>query len=198
MAASRTVRSLVGVSRRSPVERPFRTSTFRDSAGQRRSAGANPKPMGASGHTPREPVLDEIGPRAMTSVNSLGFDADHARVRSGPQPRWRRVDVQGAITQASRLLPQGMPTPAGVHQGQPADSRSFIWSSTVDDAPAVDAGRIPKTRIAQRNLAGDGRWRRCRCSGARSTRCTQLESRCVGGSSDRHNEVEAALRNWKT
>ena len=73
---------------------------------------ANPDTMGSSVATPLENQFSMIaGLESMTSVNSLGstqitLEFDLNRSLDGAA-----IDVQSAITQASRLLPQGMPTP---------------------------------------------------------------------------------------
>src|SRR5215510_8334640 len=65
--------------------------------------------------------LPGASPETMTSVNSLGstqitLEFDLNRSLDGAA-----VDVQGAITQAARLLPQGMPTPPTFTKVNPAD-----------------------------------------------------------------------------
>ena len=46
------------------------------------------------------------------------------------------VDVQSAITQAARLLPQGMPTPPTFTKVNPADEPILYLVHHVDDVPA--------------------------------------------------------------
>src|ERR1041384_8210126 len=71
--------------------------------------GASPETMGSSVATPLENQFSMIaGLESMTSVNSLGstqitLEFDLNRSLDGAA-----VDVQAAITQAARLLPQGM------------------------------------------------------------------------------------------
>src|SRR5580704_10570123 len=83
--------------------------------------GASPDTMASAVATPLENQFSTIaGLNSMTSSNSMGntqitleFDLN------------RRLDaavvVQAAITQASRLLPQGMPTPPTFTKVNPAD-----------------------------------------------------------------------------
>ena len=96
--------------------------------------GASPETMGASVATPLENQFSNIaGLESMTSVNSLGstqvtLEFDLNRSLDGAA-----VDVQGAISQAARLLPQGMPTPPTL-PGQPrgpADSLPGHPSTTM-------------------------------------------------------------------
>src|SRR5262249_26278490 len=97
--------------------------------------GASPETMGASVATPLEnPVSMVAGLESMTSVNSLGstlvtLEFDLNRSLDGAS-----IDVQSAITQASRLLPQGMPTPPTFTKVNPADQPILylvITSTTV-------------------------------------------------------------------
>src|SRR5947199_10272384 len=84
--------------------------------------GASPETMAAAVATPLENQFSTIaGLNSMSSSNSLGntqitleFDLD--RRLDGAA-----VDVQAAITPASRLLPQAMPTPPTVTTVNPAD-----------------------------------------------------------------------------
>src|SRR5258708_22571070 len=84
--------------------------------------GASPETMASSVATPLENNFSMIaGLDSMTSVNSLGstqitLEFDLNRSLDGAA-----VDVQGAITQAARLLPQGMPTPPTFTKVNPAD-----------------------------------------------------------------------------
>src|SRR6185295_17335799 len=74
--------------------------------------GASPDTMASAVATPLENQFSTIaGLESMTSVNSLGstqitLEFDLNRSLDGAA-----IDVQSAITQASRVLPQGMPTP---------------------------------------------------------------------------------------
>ena len=84
--------------------------------------GASPETMAAAVATPLENQFSTIaGMNSMSSSNSLGntritLEFDLARKLDGAA-----VDVQAAITQASRMLPQGMPTPPTFTKVNPAD-----------------------------------------------------------------------------
>src|SRR6185369_9759195 len=86
----------------------------------------------------------------MTSSNSLGntqitleFDLD--RKLDGAA-----VDVQAAITQASRLLPQGMPTPPTFTKVNPADQPILYLALTSPTLPLYTLDEYGETQIAQR------------------------------------------------
>src|SRR6202162_4008596 len=84
--------------------------------------GASPETMASAVATPLENQFSTIaGLEQMTSANSLGstqvtLEFDLNRSLDGAA-----VDVQAAITQAARLLPQGTPTPPTFTKVNPAD-----------------------------------------------------------------------------
>src|ERR1700756_2417581 len=112
--------------------------------------GASPETMGASVATPLENQFSTIaGIVAMTSVNSLGstqitLEFDLNRSLDGAA-----VDTQAAITQASKLLPQGMPTPPTFTKVNPAD-QPILFSPKSKMVPLYKLDEFAETRIAQR------------------------------------------------
>src|SRR5216110_2202662 len=113
--------------------------------------GASPETMGASVATPLENQFSMIaGLESMTSVNSLGstqitLEFDLNRSLDGAA-----VDVQAAITQASRLLPQGMPTPPTFTKVNPADQPILYIALTSPTLPLSTLDEFAETRLAQR------------------------------------------------
>src|SRR5450432_4586640 len=113
--------------------------------------GASPETMGASVATPLENQFSMIaGLESMTSVNSLGstqitLEFDLNRSLDGAS-----VDVQGAITQAARLLPPGMPTPPTFAKVNPADQPIIYLVITSGAIPIYQLDEFAETRIAQR------------------------------------------------
>src|SRR5450755_914773 len=113
--------------------------------------GASPETMGASVATPLENQFSMIaGLESMTSVNSLGstqvtLEFDLNRSLDGAA-----VDVQAAITQASRLLPQGMPSPPTFTKVNPADQPVLYIALTSKMVPLYTLDEYAETRIAQR------------------------------------------------
>ena len=88
--------------------------------------GASPDTMGSSVATPLENQFSMIaGLQSMTSVNSLGSTQITLEFDLNRNLDGAAVDVQGAITQAARLLPQGMPTPPTFTKVNPADQPIF-------------------------------------------------------------------------
>src|SRR5919204_334246 len=113
--------------------------------------GASPETMGASVATPLENQFSMIaGLESMTSVNSLGstqitLEFDLNRSLDGAA-----VDVQAAITQAARLLPQGMPTPPTFTKVNPADQPILYLVMTSKTLPPWTLDEYAETRVAQR------------------------------------------------
>ena len=159
--------------------------------------GASPETMGASVATPLENQFSMIaGLESMTSVNSLGstqitLEFDLNRSLDGAA-----VDVQGAITQAARLLPQGMPTPPTFTKVNPADQPILYLVITSTTVPPGTLDEYAETRIAQRIS---------RVSGVAQVQVLGSQKFAVHAQLDPHalasrqigiNEVEAALRAW--
>ena len=107
--------------------------------------------MAAAVATPLENQFSTIaGLNSMTSSNSLGntqitLEFDLTRKLDGAA-----VDVQAAITQASRLLPQGMPTPPTFTKVNPADQPILYIALTSPTLPLWTLDEYAETRIAQR------------------------------------------------
>ncbi|MEI9813693.1 MAG: efflux RND transporter permease subunit [Acidobacteriota bacterium] len=113
--------------------------------------GASPETMAASVATPLENQFSTVaGIESMTSINSLGstqitleFDLDRSMDGAA-------IDVQSAITQASRQLPQGMPTPPTFAKVNPADQPIIYLALTSKQVPLWTLDEFAETRIAQR------------------------------------------------
>src|SRR5215472_2902859 len=159
--------------------------------------GASPETMAAAVATPLENQFSTIaGLSSMTSSNSLGntqitLEFDLSRKLDGAA-----VDVQAAITQASRLLPQGMPTPPTFTKVNPADQPVLYLALTSPTLPLWTLDEFAETRIAQRISM---------ISGVAQVQVLGAQKYAVHAQMDPHalasrqigiNEIEAALRNW--
>ena len=159
--------------------------------------GAGPETMASSVATPLENQFSMIaGLQAMTSVNALGssqitLEFDLNRPLDGAA-----VDVQSAITQAARLLPQGMPTPPTFTKVNPADQPILYLVVTSTTMPAWTLDEYAETRIAQRISM---------VSGVAQVQVLGSEKYAVHVQVDPHllasrqigiNEIETALKNW--
>ena len=151
--------------------------------------------MASAVATPLENQFSTIaGLDSMTSINSLGTTQITLEFDLNRNLDGAAVDVQAAITQASRLLPQGMPTPPTFTKVNPADQPILYLALT---SRRCRSGRWTNTpRRASRNASPwSAAWPRCRCWARRSTPCTcrwiriALAAHQIG-----INEVETALK----
>ena len=136
------------------------------------------------------------GLESMTSVNSLGstqitLEFDLNRSLDGAA-----VDVQGAITQAARLLPQGMPTPPTFTKVNPADQPILYLVITSTTMPPWTLDEYAETRIAQRISMVSGVAQVQVLGSQKYAVHVQLDPHALAARQIGINEVEAALRNW--
>ncbi len=159
--------------------------------------GASPQTMGASVATPLENQFSTIaGLESMTSVNSLGSTQVTLEFNLDRNLDGAAVDVQGAITQASRLLPQGMPTPPTFTKVNPADQPILylvIWSKTL---PAWSLDEWAETRIAQRISQVNGVAQVQVLGSQKYAVHAQLDPHALAARQIGINEVENAIRQW--
>jgi HAE1 family hydrophobic/amphiphilic exporter-1 len=159
--------------------------------------GASPETMGASVATPLENQFSMIaGLESMTSVNSLGstqitLEFDLNRSLDGAA-----VDVQGAITQAARLLPQGMPTPPTFTKVNPADQPVLYLVITSTTVPPWTLDEYAQTRIAQRISMVSGVAQVQVLGSQKFAVHAQLDPHKLAARQIGINEVEASLRAW--
>src|SRR5256885_1729159 len=159
--------------------------------------GASPETMGASVATPLETQFSMIaGLESMTSVNSLGstqitLEFDLNRSLDGAA-----VDVQGAITQAARLLPQGMPTPPTFTKVNPADQPILYLVITSTTVPPWTLDEYAETRVAQRISMVSGVAQVQVLGSQKYAMHAQLDPHALASRQIGINEVETALRNW--
>jgi hydrophobic/amphiphilic exporter-1 (mainly G- bacteria), HAE1 family len=159
--------------------------------------GASPETMASSVATPLENQFSTIaGLASMTSINSLGstqvvLEFDLSRNLDGAA-----VDVQAAITQGSRLLPQGMPTPPTFTKVNPADQPILYLALTSKQLPLYQLDEYAETRIAQRISMISGVAQVAVLGAQKYAVRTQLDPFKLASRQIGLNEVEAALRNW--
>jgi hydrophobic/amphiphilic exporter-1 (mainly G- bacteria), HAE1 family len=159
--------------------------------------GASPETMGASVATPLENQFSMIaGLESMTSVNSLGstqvtLEFDLNRSLDGAA-----VDVQAAITQAARLLPQGMPTPPTFTKVNPADQPILYLVITSTTVPPWTLDEYAETRIAQRISMVSGVAQVQVLGSQKYAVHAQLDPHKLAARQIGINEVEASLRAW--
>src|SRR5213080_5415801 len=159
--------------------------------------GASPETMAAAVATPLENQFSMIaGLSSMTSTNSLGstqitLEFDLSRKLDGAA-----VDVQAAITQASRLLPAGMPTPPTFTKVNPADQPILYIALTSPSLPLYTLDDYAETRIAQRISMISG-VAQVQVLGAQKYAVhVQMDPHALAARQIGINEIETALKNW--
>jgi hydrophobic/amphiphilic exporter-1 (mainly G- bacteria), HAE1 family len=159
--------------------------------------GAGPETMASSVATPIENQFSMIaGLQSMTSVNSLGstqvtLEFDLNRALDGAA-----VDVQSAITQAARLLPQGMPTPPTFTKVNPADEPILYLVVTSTTMPPWTLDEYAETRIAQRISMVSGVAQVQILGSQKYAVHVQVDPHKLAARQIGINEVETALKNW--
>src|ERR1043165_1463856 len=159
--------------------------------------GASPDTMASAVATPLENQFSTIaGLNSMTSSNSLGntritLEFDLSRKLDGAA-----VDVQAAITQASRLLPPGMPTPPTFTKVNPAAQPVLYLAMTSPTLPLYTLHEYAETRIAQRISTVNGVAQVQVLGGQKYAMHAQIDPHALAARQIGINEVEAALRNW--
>src|ERR1700759_970624 len=159
--------------------------------------GASPQTMGASVAAPLGNQFSTIaGLESMTSVNSLGSTQITLEFNLDRNLDGAAVDVQGAITQASRLLPQGMPTPPTFTKVNPADQPILYIALTSPTLPLWTLDEYAETRIAQRISMISG-VAQVQVLGAQKYAVhVQMDPHSLASRQVGINEIETALKNW--
>src|SRR5215813_7042319 len=159
--------------------------------------GASPETMAAAVATPLENQFSTIaGLSSMTSSNSLvntqvTLEFDLSRKLDGAA-----VDVQAAITQASRLLPQGIPTPPTFTKVNPADQPILYIALTSPTLPLWTLDEYAETRIAQRISMISG-VAQVQVLGAQKYAVhVQMDPHALAARQIGINEIETTLKNW--
>jgi HAE1 family hydrophobic/amphiphilic exporter-1 len=159
--------------------------------------GANPETMASAVAKPLENQFSMIaGLNSMTSINSLGstqitLEFDLSRNLDGAA-----VDVQAAITQSSRVLPQGMPTPPTFTKVNPADQPILYLTLTSPTLPMWTLDEYAQTRIAQRISMVTG-VAQVQVLGAQKYAVhVQMDPHLMAARQIGINEVETALKAW--
>jgi HAE1 family hydrophobic/amphiphilic exporter-1 len=159
--------------------------------------GASPETMASSVATPLENQFSMIaGLESMTSVNSLGSTQVTLEFDLNRNLDGAAVDVQAAITQAARLLPQGMPTPPTFTKVNPADQPILYLVITSSTMPPWTLDEYAETRIAQRISMISGVAQVQVLGSQKYAVHAQLDPHALAARQIGINEVENALRNW--
>ena len=159
--------------------------------------GASPETMSSAVATPLENQFSNIaGLDGMTSINSLGATQITLEFALSRGLDGAAVDVQAAITQASRLLPQCMPTPPTFTKVNPADQPILYLAITSQTLPLWTLDEYAETRIAQRISMVSG-VAQVQVLGAQKYAVhVQVDPHLLASRQIGINEVESALKGW--
>jgi HAE1 family hydrophobic/amphiphilic exporter-1 len=112
--------------------------------------GANPDTMGAAVALPLEKQFSTIaGLDSMVSQNTLGNTRITLQFNLQRSLDGAAQDVQNAISQAGRLLPQNMPAPPAIRKVNPADQPVLQLAMSSGTLPLSAVDEYAETLIAQ-------------------------------------------------
>jgi HAE1 family hydrophobic/amphiphilic exporter-1 len=112
--------------------------------------GANPDTMGAAVALPLEKQFSTIaGLDSMVSQNTLGNTRITLQFNLKRSLDGAAQDVQNAISQASRLLPQNMPAPPSIRKVNPADQPILVLALSSATLPLSTVDEYAEGLIAQ-------------------------------------------------
>src|SRR5215467_4926420 len=112
--------------------------------------GANPDTMAAAVALPLEKQFSTIaGLDSMASQNTLGQTNITLQFNLKRNIDGAAQDVQNAITQAGRMLPQNMPSPPSINKVNPADQPVLQLALTSPTLPLSAVDEYAQTLIAQ-------------------------------------------------
>src|SRR5512137_2786980 len=159
--------------------------------------GASPETMASAVATPLENQFSMIaGLESMTSINSLGSTQITLEFALSRNLDGAAVDVQAAITQASRLLPPGMPTPPTFTKVNPADQPILYIALTSPTLPLWTLDEYAETRIAQRISMISG-VAQVQVLGAQKYAVhVQMDPHALASRQIGINEIETTLKSW--
>ena len=159
--------------------------------------GASPETMAAAVATPLENQFSTIaGMNSMSSTNSLGNTQITLEFELNRKLDGAAVDVQAAITQASRMLPQGMPTPPTFTKVNPADQPILYIALTSPTLPLWTLDEYAETRLAQRVSMISGVAQVQVLGSQKYAVPVQMDPHALASRQIGINEIETALKNW--
>ena len=119
--------------------------------------GANPATMASAVATPLERQFTGIaGLDSMTSVSSMGSTSITLQFDLNRDIDGAAVDVQTAISEATPLLPPGMPSPPSFRKSNPSDMPILMLGLTGPNLPLWVLDEYAERMMAQRISMVDG------------------------------------------
>src|SRR5579884_2859819 len=159
--------------------------------------GASPDTMASSVATPLERQFSTIpGLDSMISSSALGVSSITLTFNLSRNLDGAAVDVQTAITQASPLLPPGMPTPPSFRKVNPADQPILYLAVASPTLPMWQVDEYAETIMAQRISMVNGVAQVLVQGAQKYAVHVQVDPLEMAAKQVGINEVENAVRNW--
>ena len=159
--------------------------------------GASPDTMASAVATPLERQFSTIpGLDSMISTSALGVSSVTLQFDLNRNLDGAATDVQTAITQASPLLPPGMPTPPYFRKVNPADQPILYIAVASPTLPLWEVDEYAETIMAQRISMVNGVAQVLVQGAQKFAVHAQVDPRLLAAKQIGINEVEDALRNW--
>lgn len=112
--------------------------------------GADPETMASAVATPLERQFSSIaGITSMNSTSNTGSTSITLQFDLERDIDAAAQDVQTAISQSVRRLPQNMPTPPTLRKVNPADAPIIFIALSADQLPLTELNEYAETRVAQ-------------------------------------------------
>jgi len=159
--------------------------------------GASPDTMASAVATPLERQFSTIpGLDSMISSSALGVTSVTLQFELSRNLDGAATDVQTAITQASPLLPPGMPSPPYFRKVNPADQPILYIAVASPTLPMWEVDEYAETTMAQRISMVSGVAQVLVQGAQKYAVHVQVDPRLMAAKQIGINEVEDALRNW--
>jgi HAE1 family hydrophobic/amphiphilic exporter-1 len=159
--------------------------------------GASPETMASAVATPLERQFSTIpGLDSMISSSALGVTSVTLQFELSRNLDGAATDVQTAITQASPLLPPGMPSPPYFRKVNPADQPILYIAVASPTLPMWEVDEYAETIMAQRISMVSGVAQVLVQGAQKYAVHAQVDPRLMAAKQIGINEVEDALRNW--
>jgi HAE1 family hydrophobic/amphiphilic exporter-1 len=158
--------------------------------------GASPETMASAVATPLERQFSTIaGLDSMTSTNALGITTITLQFNLNRNIDGAAQDVQAAITQATRQLPQDMPSPPTYRKVNPADQPILYVAVTSPTLPLSQVDEYAETFLAQRISTVDGVAQVQVFGSQKYAVRVQLDPRALASRAIGINEIVSAIQN---
>jgi len=159
--------------------------------------GASPETMASAVATPLERQFSTIpGLDSMISSSALGVSAITLTFDLNRNLDGAAVDVQTAITQATPLLPPGMPSPPAFKKVNPADQPILYMAVASPTLPLWQVDEYAETIIAQRVSMVNGVAQVLVQGAQKYAVHAQVDPMEMAAKGVGINDVENALRQW--